>query len=294
MGIKKIKGMGLATVIKEGYAVEANYRRIPREVRVGSEWEFPTLQDAVGELRSSSLSSRYTIKLANEEFEANVTLPPNVSIEGSGESLIDGTLTITSPTGRVSIQNVTIDVGSGVALQINSSSMKLTSCVINGNIQVNGVCDVEILRSVLQDGILSSTSASSQAVLLFGCLGNNFTFRRVFPGNMELQILYSIFRASGIYMTNATHKLQVTRSSFYRLDGSSTIQLEAGIANSYARISQSSIVSTVGVSPFAKTGGVGDLEVWTFHNGYSTIIGVGVHENIAVGYNVVDAAIAIF
>ena len=44
MGFPKIKGMGLRATetssAREGYSVEAKYRRIPREVRVGSEWEF--------------------------------------------------------------------------------------------------------------------------------------------------------------------------------------------------------------------------------------------------------------
>lgn len=292
--MKKIKGFSLLSEtsqpIIEGYGVEARYRRLPREVRVGSEWEFPTLHDAVGELRNASVNNRYTIKLANEEIVGNVTLPPYVSLEGSGKTLITGTLTIENSECR--IQNVSIDGGSAAALLLVSSSVNMLGCDITNNIELTGETEVEIFSSQLNDGLLLSNSSNTQGSRVVGCLGDNYSIRRVYTGVWLLELFFSKLSSSGIYMLSATHQIRIINSKLSRLDGLPAVRLQGGVANSFVSIAHSTVISSVGINTIEKSGGVGNLEVWTYQNGFSAGFGVGVNENIAAGNNITDAQLA--
>ena len=258
----------------------------PNIITVGKAGEmYATLKEAANSIRDSGVYNQYALLISGGYFDGGFALPPYVHLISLADAVITSKFTISG--GSCYIDRVRLLPVFGDILDMEGASVTfIYSRILGGlNFTGNGALSLISCDGTFNIQLLGTNAISTE---LWGTemTGN---FRKVTSGLWQLIMQNS--RITGqIYAEKAEHRFKIYNSQIVNIGSLSPIKLEAGVAGSYLHLGHSTLVSNPAVPTVDKSGGVGNIEAWTYLNGLTSAY-ANVNENIVAGGNIIDAGI---
>lgn len=259
----------------------------PSIITVGKSGEmYATLKEAAVSIRDSGVYNQYSLLISGGYFDGGFTLPPYVHLISFAEAAITSKFTISG--GSCVLDRIKLLPVFGDILDIVGASVVISQSIVWGGLNFTGYGALTFLNC---SGTFNLQLLGTDALTTkFWGTEMTGTMRKVTSGLWQLLMQNS--RVSGsIYAEQAKHRFKIYHSEIVNGVSQSPIQLEAGIAGSYLHLAHSTLVSSPAVPTIDKSGGVGNLEVWTYLNGLSSAF-ANTNENVAAGGNIINANIS--
>ena len=254
----------------------------PGIITVGKAGEmYATLKEAADSIRDSGVHKQYALLISGGYYDGGFILPPYVHLISFADAVITSKFTILG--GSCYIDRVRLLPVFGDILDMEGASVTFLCSRIWGGLNFTGN---GVLTFINCDGTFNIQQLGTNAVTteLWGTemTGN---LRKISAGLWQL-LMESSRIIGQIYAEKAEHRFKIYHSQIVNVSSLSSIQLEAGIAGSYLHLGHSTLVTDPAVPTINKTGGVGNIEAWTYLNGLSSAY-ANVNENIAAGGNII-------